>query len=522
MISGDIGFDDILSKPIILPNSISVSVSGNHIVSSSYYGDTFLEHVDNDGIPPVKIIPESSDTIGFFGRTVDLVAIATNNILRIIHLYKMEILATIEIRPGTLYVPPSGKSGVIGIVSPQGQNFTIDDELNIRKGPLNIGKNYQILWSSNVTPVGYMWVEEDYSKLYIRSTTQENGATFASSNGFTMYGVWANPTMERHEAFIVDRSEKNILKKVYSTPEKLEIENIHEFPEGSVITDVSLMSDGRPSVVSAIHNAENISYALPPETQVSKLIKNITSNNEKNTSAQCVGSSSYISWSQTPVTSPVAAVTNYGISNRPRHEIKGIKTLGENIIPTTNIVRKIPLNDKQILKYRLVSPYSTQHHLVDNVVIITDEQGFCAAGAYSPTVRILYEMGLGVAIVPIRKYNKKALNNYFLDLVDVSIDIKKSKIGKKVSILSSGDLNSDAIKALQHRQSQIDRSFLIDPTDDEINTIKNKFSENFNSIITTDDLVEDDYELTEDNKIYTNLISSKDPNIIETISNIIL
>ena len=131
-------------------------------------------------------------------------------------------------------------------------------------------------------------------------------------------------------------------------------------------------------------------------------------------------------------------------------------------------------------------------------------------------------MGLGVAIVPIRKYNKKALNNYFLDLVDVSIDIKKSKIGKKVSILSSGDLNSDAIKALQHRQSQIDRSFLIDPTDDEINTIKNKFSENFNSIITTDDLVEDDYELTEDNKIYTNLISSKDPNIIETISNIVL
>ena len=92
----------------------------------------------------------------------------------------------------------------------------------------------------------------------------------------------------------------------------------------------------------------------------------------------------------------------------------------------------------------------------------------------------------------------------------------------KRQILSSGDLNSDAIKALQHRQSQIDRSFLIDPTDDEINTIKNKFSENFNSIITTDDLVEDDYELTEDNKIYTNLISSKDPNIIETISNIIL
>ena len=103
LISGDIGFDDILSKPIILPNSISVSVSGNHIVSSSYYGDTFLEHVDSDGIPPVKIIPESSDTIGFFGRSVDLVAIATNNILRIIHLYKMEILATIEIRPGTLY-----------------------------------------------------------------------------------------------------------------------------------------------------------------------------------------------------------------------------------------------------------------------------------------------------------------------------------------------------------------------------------------------------------------------------------
>lgn len=529
MISGDIGFDNVIEKPIVLPNSISVSVSGNHIVSSSLYGDTYLEHVDNDGVPPVRLLPGSADTIGFFGRNVDLVAIAFGSTLKIIRLYKIGVIATLQIKPGSLFVPPSGKSSVIGMVSPNGQTYVLDDELNLRKESLNIGKEYKILWSSNVKPVGYMWQDEDYAHLYIRSKKNTNGATFTSAYGFTMHGVWANPVLERHEAFIVDQKERHILKRIVSNEDnEIEIENVKEFPEGSVITDVVLLPNGQPNVVSAIHNAENISESLSPDNSVSNLMKDVTSNNIRNTSAQYAGNSSFISWSQTPVTSPVASVTNYGLKGIPRYEVKGIKTLKKNPVPECNMVKKMYLPDKQVVKYRFISPYNPDYHLLDTAVIIVDDQGFCSAGAYSPTVRMFYEMGIAVAIVPVRKYSDKAESEYFLDLVDVSLNITghgtKKEMGKRLAknvfLLSSGRLNKDAIKALQHRKSEIEKLIMIDPTEEEISMVKKKFIPDVSVVNIVDEVVE--VEPLVDNKLYTVEVSKDSQDLVSIMTDILL
>lgn len=461
----DIGFDEILHTPRVSTDNIGVSPSGHHVVSSSPYSNTFSEHPMKNQERPVEIMNGSADRIGFFGRDLYLIAIASGNILRILDYYHLTNILTTTIRPGSLFVPDSASSRYIGVVSPQGQAIIIDDEGKILKTPLKVDPEYTILWSSSVRPVGYLWSEGGSVNLYIRSTEFDKGSILSSSHGINVYGVWSNPHLKRHEVFITTYDKPHILKRVSSSKEGAVVDDVVIMEEGTFINQVIKLSNGKPAVVTGLRESTIVSEAIPPETNVGKLMQEVMDNQERMTYAKLVGDSSFASWTQTPVTVPVGAVTLYGNEGRPRYEIKGNIIDSNNITPVTNEVRLAEIAGKDYFNYRIVSPFTLDKHMAKEIIMIADDEGMVSSGKFSPTVRKLYELGVPVALVPLfhDEPRKQAISRMALDMVDVSNDILKNKFSSDVVVMANDDLCSAALEAMKHKKSRIAKGIFINP-----------------------------------------------------------
>lgn len=461
-----LGFDNILEAPAVLKDSIAVSSSGEYAVSSSPGKGTFLEHKVEGGGKGVRLFPFTADAAGFFGRDITLIAIAHEDTLRIVNLHKMEVVSTVKIRPGGLYVPHSGNSGFIGVVSPQGSAYIIEDNGDTYSTPLRVGENYDVLWSSQAYPVGYTWNDDSAAYVYIRSTPDDDGATISSTHGMNLFAVWKNDAKNRAEVYITTYDEPHILKRVYSNNGNAVVENVMELPEGAILDNLVLFGSGRPALAVGFHQGRSIAEIIPPKKALSSILHRIVTNEEKSVTAMCMGVSSYVSWTQTPITPAVPSVTNYSIPGRPRYEIYGgrpqyteLKTGAEVSfsVPRTNITRSIPIknNPSASVYYRWVSPLPEVGYTAETAIIIVDKEGLVSAGEYSPTVKMIYDLNIPVAIIPVIGVDDDVLDDVAMDIFDVAGDIIDKSLAKNVCVLAEGELNTSAIKALTMRKSRV-------------------------------------------------------------------
>lgn len=465
----NIGFDEILHNPVVSTDNIGISPSGQHVVSSSLYMDTFSEHPAKNREKPVKIINGSSDTIGFFGENVYMVAIASGDVLRIIDYHNLVNIATMIIRPGSLFVPDSASSPFIGAISPKGNCVIIDENANVIKTSLYVKKGHNVLWTSTARPVGYIWNDEDgKANLYIRSTSHDKGSVVSSSSGISVFCVWANPETKQHEAYFSVENKPHILKKVTSSDDGAIVEDICEFPVGSEINQVLKLPNGQPVVVSAMFKSRMDTQYIGDETSVSKLISDVISDETRLTYMKMVGNSSYVSWTQTPVTKPVPAVTMYANEGRPRYEIKGNAIDIKPLRPVTNVVMDFEVSSDYMLSYRVVSPYSADgKYTAEKMVVITDEFGYDAAGSFSPTVRMLYELGIPVAIVPMyftgEKNVKVDIANFIPDIIDVTRHVVEKNLCLSTIVIGNDAMCSPVIEAMKKKNAKVSKCILVNP-----------------------------------------------------------
>lgn len=461
-----LGFDNILESPAVLKDSIAVSASGEYSISSSPGRGTFLEHKVEGGGKGVRLFPFTADVAGFYGRDVTLIAIAHEDTLRIVNLHKMEVVSTVKIRPGGVFVPRSGNSGFIGVVSPHGAAYIIEDNGDTYSTPLTVGEEYEVLWSSQAQPVGYTWNDDVAAYIYIRSTPEDEGATISSTQGMNLFTVWKNDAQNRSEVYITTYDEPHILKRVYSFEGKAVVEKIVELPQGSILDNVVLFGSGRPALAVGFNQGRSIAEIIPPEKNLSPILYRLVTNEEKSITATCMGVSSYISWTQTPITPAVPSVTNYSIPGRPRYEIHGgkpqyteLKTGAEVsfTIPRTNVARSIPIknNPHSHVYYRWVSPLPEVGYTAETAVVIVDKEGLVSAGEYSPTVKMLYDLNIPVAIIPVIGVDDDVLDDVAMDIIDVSHDIINGALAKNVCVLSEGEMNQSAFKSLTMRKSPV-------------------------------------------------------------------
>lgn len=487
----DIGFDEILHIPPTPEDSFSVSVNGDYTAFSTPEIGTFIERVDINKSPAIELFKESSTTMGFFGQDKDLLVTAVETddpdveILRIIQVYSMQQIFSARIRAGSLFVPQSSKSSYIGIVSPAGKAYMINDKADTIDMNIEIPHDYRVLWSSTVRPVGYVWTDnESHDKsqgyIYIKSSPNEgdNGSLMTSSSDITIWTVWSNPSLKRHEAYITTSDAPNILRRVSSSSERANIENIVSLEKGVDITNVITLPNGKPSVVIGYDRSVVIAETIPPETDMSKMIQKLSSDPKRLISINPIGTTAFTSWSQTPITPPVAAITNYKRMGHPRHEIKSsIEDTLDYTIPVTNEVKELMTDDKETIRYRIISPYPIKRHTSTSVVIMPDKDGKISAGAYSPTVSMLYNEGVPVALVPYRKgkSEKDALEDLAYDLVDVAHHLTRDiKIARNPIIMANEDMCAPSLKAFQHNKSNVSKLLLINPNNAIFDSVKKK------------------------------------------------
>lgn len=484
-----VGFDHILDHPVTLKDSVGISLNGNHIVTSKFGAGTFIEHSDTYNLKPNDLLLEDADSIGFFGRDQDIIALAVMEDLLIIDRYKLEILDKKKIRPGSLYVPDSGGSSKIGFVDPYGQTCILYDDGRFMKSSLNVGKNnhYEVLWSNTVTPVGYKAVEDESVILYIRSRKEDTGVTISSTWGMYVHTVWWNPALERHEAYITTIDNRNVLQRVTSSTDEPSVTDVLTLDTDVNITDVITLSDGRPVLLTGIKGTKVIAEVIPPETKTSEMISKILLSSSDKQDINPVGNTLYVNWRQNPACPPYAQLVNYGVTGHPTYDIQANRP--DNVIqPTVNNIVTLTTKDKQELNYRFISPFNTDDHLVQSTVIIPDYEGGISSGEFSPTVRLCYDAGLAVAIVPVRYVkNKFSMNDYKLDLIDVCYDIKSKDISDSFVVMGNGDYTNAALGALQDRRSAIKEAILIDPPVDVIKRIKRKYRGNISIVDTQDE-----------------------------------
>lgn len=476
----NIGFDEILQTPVVSTDNIGVSPSGQHVVSSSLYMDTFSEHPAKNRERPVKIINGSSDTIGFFGENVYMVAIASGDVLRIIDYHNLVNIATMIIRPGSLFVPDSASSPFIGAISPQGNCVMIDENANVIKTSLYVKKGHNVLWTSTARPVGYIWNDDEgKANLYIRSTSHDKGSVVSSSAGISVFCVWANPETKQHEAYFSIENKPHILKKVVSSDEGAIVEDVCEFPIGAEINQVLKLPNGQPVVVSAMFKSRMETQYITDESNAAEMISDVISDETRLTYMKMVGNASYVSWTQTPVTKPVPAVTMYAAEGRPRYEIKGNAIDPKPLRPVTNVVFDFEVSKDYTLSYRVVSPYSADgKYTAEKMVVIADEFGYDSVGSFSPTVRMLYDMGIPVAIVPMhftgRKNAKVDISNFIPDLIDVTRHVVEKNLCLSTVIIGNDDMCSPVLEATKKKSSKITRCILINPHNKIAVQINNK------------------------------------------------
>lgn len=487
----DIGFDEILHVPPTPEDSFSVSVNGDYIAFSTSETGTFIERVDINKSPAIELFKEPSTTMGFFGQEKDLLvaAVTTDDpnieILRIIQVYSMQQVFSARIRSGSLFVPQSSKSSYIGIVSPAGKAYMINDRSEAIDMNIEIPQDYHVLWSSTVRPVGYIWTDDEVGEksqgyIYIKSSPNEgdNGSLMTSSSDITIWTVWSNPSLRRHEAYITTSDAPHILRRVSSSPDRANIENIVSLEKGVEIADVITLPNGKPSVVIGYDRSVVIAETIPPETDMSKMIQKLSVDPKRLININPIGTTAFTSWSQTPITPPVAAITNYKRMGHPRHEIKS--SIEENLdytIPVTNEIKELMTDDKETIRYRIISPYPIKRHTSTSVVVMPDKYGKISAGAYSPTVSMLYNEGIPVALVPYRKgkSEKDALEDLAYDLVDISHHLTKDiKVARKPIIMANEEMCAPALKAFQHNKSNVEKLLLINPNNAIFDSVKKK------------------------------------------------
>ena len=211
---------------------------------------------------------------------------------------------------------------------------------------------------------------------------------------------------------------------------------------------------------------------------MSKMIQKLSVDTKRLININPIGTTAFTSWSQTPITPPVASITNYKRMGHPRHEIKSsIDKKLDYTIPVTNEIKELTTDDKEKIRYRVISPYPITRHTSSSVVIIPDKDGRVSAGSYSPTVSMLYKEGIPVVLVPYRKgkSEKDALEDLAYDLVDVSHHITRDlKISRKPIIMANEDMCVPALKAFQHNKSNIDKLLLINPNNIIFDSVKKK------------------------------------------------
>lgn len=517
--SRSIGFDSLLDFPVTLYDSVGVSSNGNHIVTSDYHNGTFIEHSDTWNLGHKKILPEIADSIGFFGSYKDLIAMSFNDRLLILDRYSLEIFYRCTIRPGSLYIPPIGRSSKIGYVDKNGQTCILHEDNRVEKSSLNVGTSskYDVLWSNTVAPVGYKSIEDDVVNLYIRSRKEDKGNTISSSYGMFVHTVWWNPHMKRHEVYITTIDNMSILKRVTSSANGPVIEEIAALDKGKEITDLITLSDGQPALLVGGQGTEVVAKPIPPITNTAEMLKNIFVNSTDKQTVKTIGDTLYTNWKQNPASPPKLEVVNYGLSGHPTYEVKG-NMPHDAVEPAVNHVHTMRTKDKQIISYRLVSPFSIKKHLVETVVIIPDYEGYIAAGEYSPTVRLCYNAGIAVAIVPTRILkNKFTMNDYKLDLIDVAYDIKSKKIAKNIIVLGNKEYASIALDAMQDRKSYIKEAILIDPPHEVLKKIKRKKRSAVSIVETADDRT-----ISDANNYVHHLPENSDRDYTKEIASIIL
>lgn len=469
-------FDTLMSDQASIPESIGVSTSGKYVISSNNQG-TFLETVSDSQYDPILLLPEPCDTIGFFGDNIDAVALASGSTLRILQLSRMTIVAKITITPGSLFVPKSGESPYVGVVSGSGQTYLIDEDGVATKSTLKVGSDHDVLWSSQANPSGYSWVTDKSANLYIRSRKEDRGAVLSSVHGMTLYSIYRDYSHFDDIASLSTVDEPHILKSARSAADSVIVHPVVSFDPGVSIDQVVQLPSGRPLVVSGYSGARVHSAPVGEDTKLSVLVESVLSDASRYTAIQCVGLASYLAWEQTPVTPPFASVTNYATTGRPRYDIVTARSRSEVQLPKNNEVLEAVGPDGNLTAYRLVSPYLRGRQLADSAVVIVDDEGMVSSGKYSPSVEYLYRMGVPVVIVPVNEHKSSSRivsEDLIADLDDVSEDVLDRKIARKLVLVSGGMYANAAVKAFSSRRSHYDRLTLIDPVEESVARIPNR------------------------------------------------
>lgn len=484
-------FDTMNPVDDFAPESVSISTSGRYVIASNNQG-TYLETVSTPRMEPIMILPFPCDTVGFFGKNTDVVALASGDTLRILQISKMSIVAKITIRPGSLFVPKYGESPYVGVLSESGQSFFIDENGDAQRAGLKVGEYHEVLWSSSMSAVGYSWTTGTLTNLYIRSRMEDKGAIVSSSHGINLYSVHRDYQTVDHIAHLSTHDEPHILKSAQSASDAMIVEPVVSFAPGTIIDRVSQLPDGRPIVVSGHKGAQVKTQSVGEESKLSLLIESILGNPTRLTSLQCVGLTNYLSWTQTPITPAVASVTNYSQTGRPRYEIATTRPDREVSIPISNDIHTVVGPGKKKTTYRVVSRYELGSHTADTAVVVIDPVGSVSAGSYSPSVEYLYRQGVAVVIVPVEKVSRKGRHSVNDELVatldSVSGDLMNKKVARRLVLISSDELVAAAVKAYNTRRSRFERLLIIDPADASSERIPAKRSYDVQIVTTSDDL----------------------------------
>ena len=470
--SSGVGFDKLFDK-IEINDRVGISTSGNTAISSTY-ANTLMEKIGGEvRLPPIEIFDSPSDKIGFFGRGSSYAAISFENRLMVVDLFQMKT-TEIEIKSGSLFVPQSGNAPKIGAVSKKGVPFTIDERMQLDRHELPDRDYNEVLWSSNVTPVGGVWSNENDVNLLIKSSQHDKGSLLTSSYGIIIFSVWYNHHLGRHEAYLTTYDNPSVLRRIFSAGDGEEsIEEVLAMPYDSPISEVICDTYGKPILAIGKGRFGRVIETIPPAKDISHLIRELLKQEHCYSDVRISGGNSYISWTQTPITPPIASVTNYGVIGRPSNKVIGASTPGSVKIPKINKIRKIISSDNQDIKYRFVSPYSMDGHMANSIAIVADYNGDIYDGKYSETVKRFYEYGIPTAIVPVPR-DDPASDDYSLDILDVADDILYHKLGRNVVFVSEGRQISDVNRLINSRDSSIRNVVLIDPVMEEIGRIKRR------------------------------------------------
>lgn len=466
---GTIGFDALFDKEDVNYNGVSIShgLTNDIALVSSPQGGTFIEPV-NPSIPlsPIKVSQDSSDYVGFFGSSSELAVLSFQDSLKIMDISTMKTVGEYTIQPGSVFVSSSTRASRIGAVSENGQVVVIDDKLNVHKTPLKVSPHYEVLWSQHVKPLGYMWAGDITANIYIHPSQGGEGVTFSSTKGISILSSWESPEYRRNEVFISTHDKPNILRKLSAEDSKPVLEDVFSFNEGCYIKDVVSRPNGKPAVIIGSENGIIKTAVASSNSNISRLLQKVVSNQTLMSSVKCLGKSSLAIWEQSPVSSTRASILDYSVISHPKHVLSSYKANNEKL-PVYNKLFNLKTSDGQDITYRLVSPYNPKSFLADTCAVIPDYSGHVYAGEFSHTVKILYDLGIPVAVLSVNK-NKRSRKlideNATLDMIDVAYHLRENRVAQSFTVIGSADSAVSSVSSLNVRKTPIKNAIIFNPT----------------------------------------------------------